>query len=514
MAVRPAFSIAPSIKRRGGNCGRRVPRLSCTASVPRVVVVRHETLQTRSDRARSLVYLAGLDGAPLPPAQLRALQPEFHVISVTHAVEDRSDWDTLARAVANVVVDFSRHNSDIETGDHGSKVILVGESWGAALAMRVAAECARQDGGGPIERLLLINSGTGLANDPLLRRLAELLPLLKVDRSERFLYRAAALLLYKAFLVDESRLDVECIPTTNRDVRQGTRRDALIEWLAKSVDIDAVPLDTMLFRVSLLLSFQESFSDACAQRLITVPTTIVASERDRLLRSKRESGRLSQLLPAVDRVIILPDSAHACLQETGVLLANWISEDPVEVLPRVPSAAVFDSEDKRMSFEEAFTVARNMLAPWKALTSPVFHGRHNVSLAMQRNARGTAVLFVGNHGVYGLLDMPLLIEELSTMMSKGRRLRSMAHETHFGQFSSLSGGAWGRFATAIGAVPATPRNFYRLLRNGEAVLLFPGGAAEVCRRRGQNKYSLVWKENTDFVRSAAKLNATIVPFSA
>ena len=36
--------------------------------------------------------------------------------------------------------------------------------------------------------------------------------------------------------------------------------------------------------------------------------------------------------------------------------------------------------------------------------------------------------------------------------------------------------------TTFGAVPVGGRNFFRLMQNGEAVLLFPGGVREVCVR--------------------------------
>ena len=36
--------------------------------------------------------------------------------------------------------------------------------------------------------------------------------------------------------------------------------------------------------------------------------------------------------------------------------------------------------------------------------------------------------------------------------------------------------------TTFGAVPVGGRNFFRLMQNGEAVLLFPGGVREVCLR--------------------------------
>ena len=47
--------------------------------------------------------------------------------------------------------------------------------------------------------------------------------------------------------------------------------------------------------------------------------------------------------------------------------------------------------------------------------------------------------------------------------------------------------------TTFGAVPVGGRNFFRLLQNGEAVLLFPGGVREVCSLpdRSQRAHSAV-----------------------
>lgn len=60
---------------------------------------------------------------------------------------------------------------------------------------------------------------------------------------------------------------------------------------------------------------------------------------------------------------------------------------------------------------------------------------------------------------------------------------------------------------------ATPRNYFKLLEAGEAVLLYPGGAREVAKRKGEEN-KLLWKEDTDFVRLAMRFGCTIVPFAA
>ena len=56
-------------------------------------------------------------------------------------------------------------------------------------------------------------------------------------------------------------------------------------------------------------------------------------------------------------------------------------------------------------------------------------------------------------------------------------------------------------------------NFYRLMKQGEAVLLFPGGVREAFKRRNE-KYELFWPTQPEFVRMAIKHDAIIVPFAA
>jgi len=70
----------------------------------------------------------------------------------------------------------------------------------------------------------------------------------------------------------------------------------------------------------------------------------------------------------------------------------------------------------------------------------------------------------------------------------------------------------GDFQT-FGAVMVTPKNFYRLMASGQTGLLFPGGVREVFHGKGED-YKLFWPEKLDFVRTAARFNATIIPISA
>ncbi|MCO5549046.1 hypothetical protein L7F22_002512 [Adiantum nelumboides] len=64
-----------------------------------------------------------------------------------------------------------------------------------------------------------------------------------------------------------------------------------------------------------------------------------------------------------------------------------------------------------------------------------------------------------------------------------------------------------------GHVRATKLAAYKLLQAKEHVLLFPGGAREVCKKKNE-EYKLIWKPTAEFVRMAARFNAIIVPFGA
>jgi len=135
---------------------------------------------------------------------------------------------------------------------------------------------------------------------------------------------------------------------------------------------------------------------------------------------------------------------------------------------------------------------------WNWLTRPEFFGLENIP----EDER--PLLFVGNHTIYGLFDMPLMIYEVRKRT--GYTLRGLAHPLHY-----MS--AFGDLLARYGAVKATPRNCFKLLQAGQAVLLYPGGAREVAKRKGE-KYKLLWKEDAEFVRLAMRFKCTIVPFAS
>ena len=165
------------------------------------------------------------------------------------------------------------------------------------------------------------------------------------------------------------------------------------------------------------------------------------------------------------------------------------------------------------------------ITPLRRLTSPVFFsttktGQRHRGLGHVPSAR--PLLFVGNHQLGGL-DIWLIVPEL--IQERHIFVRGLGHPVIFqnragsrhlrgGPTFLPDSGKQGTFGLyqKFGAVLTTPKNLHRLLQTKQAVLHFPGGAREAYHNKNE-QHQLFWPPQ-DFVRTAAKFNATIVPFSA
>lgn len=142
--------------------------------------------------------------------------------------------------------------------------------------------------------------------------------------------------------------------------------------------------------------------------------------------------------------------------------------------------------------------ALRLIAPYRRLARPVFHGLDDIP-------DERPLLFVGNHTLYGVFDVPLLFAEL--WERKDIFLRPLGDHGHF------KVPLWRDFLTRFGTVDGTRENCARLMQAGETILVFPGGGREVAKRKGE-RYRLVWKDRLGFVRLAIRHGCTIVPFAS
>jgi 1-acyl-sn-glycerol-3-phosphate acyltransferase len=114
-------------------------------------------------------------------------------------------------------------------------------------------------------------------------------------------------------------------------------------------------------------------------------------------------------------------------------------------------------------------------------------------------------LLVGNHTIYGLLDLPFMMTEVW----KQRRLAIRA----LGEHAHYAVPLWRDLLTMGGMVRGTRDNVRALMREHQTILVFPGRAREVNKRRGQ-QYELQWRERIGFARLAIEHGYPIIPFAA
>lgn len=264
--------------------------------------------------------------------------------------------------------------------------------------------------------------------------------------------------------------------------------------------------------------------DAIQDKLanVTVPALVIYGDGDRVLPSVDEAQRLKKLMPDC-KVKQVEGAGHLALDGDRVNCTRIIQQTPSVAPVSWRKDPVLDwVMPSTARIEEASESSRTL----RRLASPVFFsagpaGDIEVGLRPLKADvlnKGRPVLFVGNHQLLAL-DLSLMLE--GVWRETGTLLRGLAHPMLFqggggvpGLIggSSREGGEGENMYQTFGAVPVSGRNAHKLLARGDAVLLFPGGIGEALHGKDEY-YKLKWPERTDFVRLAARFNATIVPFA-
>jgi 1-acyl-sn-glycerol-3-phosphate acyltransferase len=114
-------------------------------------------------------------------------------------------------------------------------------------------------------------------------------------------------------------------------------------------------------------------------------------------------------------------------------------------------------------------------------------------------------MFVGNHTLYGIQDVPHILYELRRV--HGIFPRTLSDRVHF------EVPVWRDLLTVFGCVEGTRENCRALMRAGQHLMVFPGGQREVFKRKNEAN-RLVWKERIGFVQLTAAFGYSIVPFAS
>jgi 1-acyl-sn-glycerol-3-phosphate acyltransferase len=153
-------------------------------------------------------------------------------------------------------------------------------------------------------------------------------------------------------------------------------------------------------------------------------------------------------------------------------------------VPKPPSAATMD----RLA---------GLLQPLGRVVRPKLYGLDNVP--------EDGSLVVGNHTIYGLMDVPFMVTEV--WRRRGLAIRGLGEHAHYAV------PLWRDLLVSGGMVRGTRENVRGLMRERQTILVFPGGAREVNKRKGQ-EYQLLWRERIGFARLALEQDYPIVPLAA
>ncbi|MGD1872180.1 MAG: alpha/beta fold hydrolase [Mastigocoleus sp.] len=226
------------------------------------------------------IYLPGMDGSgELLRSQTARLENSFDVRCLKIPANDLSDWDNLTKYVVDAI------KQEIE-GHIGRSTYLCGESFGGCLAMKVATQIPHL-----LKRIILVNPASSFHRLPLLSWASGLLNFVPSPFYSLSTVGFLPFLMSLGKISDKTRQEVE------KTIRE-------------------IPSKTINWRVSLLREWSIN-NNQLSQ--LHQPVLLLASDSDRLLPSAIEAEILKEILPNA-RIVVLPDSGHACLLENDINL--------------------------------------------------------------------------------------------------------------------------------------------------------------------------------------------------
>ncbi|KAG5189677.1 alpha/beta-hydrolase [Tribonema minus] len=460
-----------------------------------------------------LLYLPGIEGLAISAAasQFPALSDSFDVYSLMISSRDRSTFEDLIGECSS----FLEGALAMRSMD---KAVLVGESFGGVLALALAGRRPEL-----IQQAFTINPATSFP-DTAWPRLGRLLV-----RTPPPVYTLASLAVFMASIPDADQImDVagelldprRTTPLSQRPLRLARRVYGLFRQISEVAA--NLPQGTLDWR---LQEWMVRGTALTIPLLSTIPVsvTVIAGTADRLLPSAAEAQRLSGIIPDCS-VVELRGHGHAALFDTRASLYSIVNSKLTPSQLRSTEADVTSGNMKpgvsEFKLPDANTVAlaRRAVGVLRRGVSPVFFStRADGTIVEGLGALpdvdpNRPILFVANHQ-YLAMDLSLIYDQL--LEEKNILPRGLGHPAIFD--GRAQPGPLGTFVrdvfSAFGAVPVSGKNLFKLLRQKEAVLLFPGGAREAYHLRGEEN-QLFWPDKSEAIRMAVSTNAIIVPFSA
>ncbi|OWM66972.1 hypothetical protein CDL15_Pgr000424 [Punica granatum] len=440
-----------------------------------------------------LLFLPGLDGMGMGLIlHHKALGRVFEVRCLHIPVQDRTPFEGLMKLVEETV--------RLEHATSPKKPIyLVGDSFGGCLALAVASRNPSID-----LVVILANPATSFGRS----QLQPLLPVLEALPDE--LHFTIPYLL--SFVMGDPmkmamvNIDDKIPPRLQLEQLSGNLT-ALLPRLSTLSGI--IPKGTLLWKLNL---FKSAASYANSRlHAIRAEVLVLTSGKDNMIPSREEGQRLVKSIRNC-RVRHFKDNGHTLLMEEGINLLTVIKgtrtyrrsrrhDDISDFLP--PSMWEF-----KTGFEQIIGLLRYACS--SVLYSTLEDG--TIVKGLSGVPSKGPVLLVGYHMLMGF-ELYSLVEEF--LREKNVLVRGVAHpELFMGNVDSpTSEFSLPDWFKVFGAVPVTASNLYKLLATNSHALLYPGGAREALHYKGE-EYKVIWPDQPEFVRMAARFGATIVPFGA
>ncbi|XP_065853676.1 phytyl ester synthase 1, chloroplastic-like [Euphorbia lathyris] len=438
-----------------------------------------------------LLFLPGLDGVGLGlTLHHKALAKVFEVRCLHIPVYDRTPFEGLVKFVEEAV--------RLEHASFPNKPIyLVGDSFGGCLALAVAARNPKID-----LVLVLANPATSFGRS----QLQPLFPLLE-DLPEEL--HIAVPYLLSGIMGNPLKMamaDIEYrLPPGPKMEQFSANLTGLLPYLSGLADI--LPKKSLVWKLKLLKSAAAYTNSRL--HAVKAEVLVLASGNDYMLPSKDEAVHLQRSLQNCT-VRHFKDNGHTLLLEEGISLLTILKGTVKYRRSRRRDYVADFVPPSKSEFKYAFdqVVGGLRFACSSAMFSTLADGSIVRGLAGVPNEG--PVLYVGYHMLMGL-EVYTLVEEF--LRQKNIMIHGVAHPVLFNSTLENSSNEFsiGDWLRVMGAVPVTPSNLFKLFSTKSHVLLYPGGAREALHYKGE-EYKLIWPEEPEFVRMAARFGATIVPF--
>ncbi|XP_019419254.1 PREDICTED: acyltransferase-like protein At1g54570, chloroplastic isoform X2 [Lupinus angustifolius] len=441
----------------------------------------------------TLFFLPGIDGTGWGLALHHiALGKAFEVRCLHIPSHDRTPFEGLVKLVEEAI--------KLEYALSPKKPIyLVAESFGGCLALAVAARNPTID-----LVLILINPATSFGRS----QLQPLLPILEVMPDE--LHATVPFLL--GFIMGDpvkmASVNIgDSLPPTEKVQKLSNNLISLLPYLNELADI--IPRETLLWKLKLLKS-AASYANS-RLHAVKAEVLVLASGDDNMLPSANEARRLGGLLQNC-RVRNFPNRGHTLLLEDGIGLMTIIKGTCMyrrsRRLDLIKDFIPPSMREFRYTMDQVVGLYRSLIG--SVMFSTLEDG--TIVKGLSGVPDEGPVLLVGYHMLLGTELISIIDEFLS---QKGIMVRGIAHPELFtGRTENLSSEySIVDWVKVFGGVPVSASNIFKLLSTKSHVLLYPGGAREALHYKGE-EYKLIWPDQPEFVRMAARFGATIVPFGA